>query len=71
MKLTLQHRLKTALFPDFDLPAREKSRKKPDSLSLDYMISDPTSMEYEEEKERLHLKIKTAKAFTKDSRFVQ
>ena len=43
-------------------------KKNPKSLSLDYMISDPTSMEYEEEKERLKLKIKTVKAFTKGSR---
>ena len=69
VKFTLQHRLKTALFPDLDLPVNKKtSNEKVKSLSLDYMISDPTSMEYEEEKEKLKLNIKTAKAFAIGSR---
>ena len=72
VKFTLQHRLKTALFPDLILPIHDQQQKtngqKVKSLSLDYMISDPTSMEYEEEQERLKLKTKTAKNFAQESR---
>ena len=70
VKFTLQHRLKTALFPDLVLPINKKTTSnKVKSLSLDYMISDPTSMEYEEEQEKLKLKIKTAKAFPSGPRW--